>query len=529
MHWVMQVVTRFVLIIVVVALGGCSGNAGIGASCDRHGDCADGLQCAQHVCMPRCQRATDCGDGFACNSEGVCVAATRGLGQSCTSEVECESGLSCQLAGSRTNANGRLVASCEEQNVAAPAGSECKVDNDCRNGTCALGRCIDLCSNSRDCAAGTSCMPIPRVDVDDTTGQLFDGCFLSEGVATWNIPMNAAAGSIYFPVPGGAKHASLVMSVPEPNVVGAVRVDPPFGEGFIYQMCPDPNSTTCDGDEFTEQYFKNRVRHHTESGTAVLAMPSSEAAEDELQPGAYRISLSSFTKQPFNKLGPSTAVPSLTAVVRMDDSEDLDLHFYFLDLDDHPCQAAWDDRPLEASFATYAQNGRAFQQYVDELKRIFRTNGVTVGALDYTDITNHPELSSPSLAEADTLLRLGKYPRGVNIFFVRSLAPVGIQAYSPSPGPGGVGGTRKSGVIIALDTLCYRRWDQLARLTAHEVARYMGLSRNVEIGYQKDPRQQDPILDSDDSSDNLMFFSELGGTTLSPGQRKVLLRSPVLR
>jgi hypothetical protein len=40
----------------------------------------------------------------------------------------------------------------------------------------------------------------------------------------------------------------------------------------------------------------------------------------------------------------------------------------------------------------------------------------------------------------------------------------------------------------------------------------------------------DPIGDSDTSPDNLMFYSELpDGTTLSPGQREVLTRNPVLR
>ena len=66
---------------------------------------------------------------------------------------------------------------------------------------------------------------------------------------------------------------------------------------------------------------------------------------------------------------------------------------------------------------------------------------------------------------------------------------------------------------------------QLARLTAHEIGRYMGLSHNVEV----DPRWRDGIDDSDASPANLMFYSELGGTDLSPGQRAILQRSPVLR
>ena len=81
--------------------------------------------------------------------------------------------------------------------------------------------------------------------------------------------------------------------------------------------------------------------------------------------------------------------------------------------------------------------------------------------------------------------------------------------------------------MIGVDSLCYRSWSDLARLTAHEVARYMGLYDNVEI----DPTHTDPIRDNDDGdpSTNLMFYSELGGFSLSPDQRDILTRSPVLR
>ena len=80
-------------------------------------------------------------------------------------------------------------------------------------------------------------------------------------------------------------------------------------------------------------------------------------------------------------------------------------------------------------------------------------------------------------------------------------------------------------MIVSLDTLCYRSWGEVARLTSHELARYMGLYDNIEI----DPSRTDPIQDSDYASTNLMFYSELGGTDLSPGQRDILKRSGVLR
>ena len=111
------------------------------------------------------------------------------------------------------------------------------------------------------------------------------------------------------------------------------------------------------------------------------------------------------------------------------------------------------------------------------------------------------------------------------MFFVRTLSPIGLQAVGPNPGPAGLAGTRRSGIVIGVDTLCYRTWRQLARLTAYEIARYMGLYNNVGI----DPAHIDPIADTDSTSTNLMFYSELGGTVLSEGQKQILRRSAVLR
>ena len=79
----------------------------------------------------------------------------------------------------------------------------------------------------------------------------------------------------------------------------------------------------------------------------------------------------------------------------------------------------------------------------------------------------------------------------------------------------------------AADTLCYRSWTQLARQTAHGIARHMGLFRNREP--DDVATHVDPIADSDESLDNLMHWSEFGGTALSEGQRKILQASPVLR
>jgi hypothetical protein len=79
-------------------------------------------------------------------------------------------------------------------------------------------------------------------------------------------------------------------------------------------------------------------------------------------------------------------------------------------------------------------------------------------------------------------------------------------------------------VVISIEPLCYRSWSQVARTTTHQLARYLGLFPNRDI-----TGQLDPINDSDASSDNLMFYSELGGIRVSAGQRTVLMGSPALQ
>jgi hypothetical protein len=49
----------------------------------------------------------------------------------------------------------------------------------------------------------------------------------------------------------------------------------------------------------------------------------------------------------------------------------------------------------------------------------------------------------------------------------------------------------------------------------------MGLFPNIDSA-----GRLDPIEDSDVTSDNLMFFSDQGGTALTPGQRAILSSSP---
>jgi hypothetical protein len=485
-----------------LALAACpGGSGGVGDRCVDTGDCAAALQCIASVCAPRCQRAPECGDGYACSADGLCQPANGQLGDACESEVDCAAGLACELSGI-TDASGHLLASCVAAGAGHPAAATCTLDVDCRDRTCALGRCVDLCRQTRDCGIGTSCASIPRVAAG---GTMFHGCLQSEGSLAWPLVVQGSSATVLLPIPDTARSVSVTMSVDDVNQeVGVTHVAAPDGTTLL---------------DAQHDYYADPVRHHPVLAQSVLAMPSSP--DTPLVPGAYALDITSL-KPPFTEQTVGTATPQVTAVIKLDASVILDLHFYFLDFDDHPCAAAFGGA-LDAGTASTA----AFFQndFLGMARQVFAHGGIALGTLTYEDLRDHPDLDGLDIANAPALLSLGAHDVGVNVFFVRSLSPIGLQAFGPTPGPAGLGKTSQSGVIVSLDTLCYRSWAEVARLTAHEIARYMGLYDNVEL----DETHLDPIADSDGSSDNLMFYSELGGTDLSPGQRDILGRSPVLR
>ncbi len=480
------------------------------------------LQCLSGTCTPRCQRATDCGDGFSCDASGICTVATGEQGDACTSEDGCAPGLSCQINGADLDATNHLAASCVAENTGHPVGATCDADADCRDGTCALGHCVDLCDETRDCTVGLACMDIPRIDPAHpaANGELFHGCLPSKGNLVWSIPVQSPSQEVLLPVPDAATAVSVMLTVDDPKqLVGVTSLTSPGGvKADLITPCP---LAACDP---IRALFKNHVRHRPELAQSVLAMPS--RPDVPLVAGAYQMTVSSLRQVPGGVVGGS-AIPRVTALVKLDSGVLLNLHFYFLDLTDHPCSDAIGSPVFDA---TLAQSNAGFQHdFLGEIRAIFSHGGVAIGSATYENITGHPDLDGLDASDLPALLALGHYADGINIFFVRTVSPAGIQALGPNPGPA-LAGTRQSGIVVGIDSLCYRSWTQLARLTSHEVARYMGLYHNIET--ETDAMGsvlEDPILDSDDASTNLMFYSEFGGVDLSEGQRNILTRSPVLR
>lgn len=512
----------FSLSVMFAVLVGCSGgDGGIGDSCSDNSDCSNSEQCLNRLCVARCQRGPDCGDGYSCDDHGLCHLSTLDKGALCTSETECAPGLSCQFSTSEPGEALESRCQLSQGTISRPAGSECDRDSDCRNGTCALGHCVDHCDHTIDCAATETCAQLPRITAEPNEGPIdhgmFKGCVQSTGFLAWTIPTAKPNQTILLPIPDNARAMSVSLTVADSNqMVGVDKLVSPDGAMLYTRPCSVDTCTT--NSDFLDQYFSatNLVRHQPQFGQSVLAMPSGK--QDLPEPGTYQMTVGSFRADG----GPGTAIPRVTAVIKLDDGKSLDLHFHFLDLSDHPCNAAMGG-PLSAATAKLSTS---FQNdFVEQLRSIF--SNLTIKTPTYENVAGHETQMSPEPDALDDLLALGAYKTGVNIYFVRSISPSGVQAFGPNPGPAGLAGTAQSGIAIGIDTMCYRDWKSLARLTAHELARYMGLYHNTELGTPEHPSWHDP-LGTDASINNLMYFSASGGANLTDAQRAILNRSPVL-
>jgi hypothetical protein len=484
-------------------LAACAGGDGvIGATCTERSDCLAQLQCFEELCRPACHAHPDCGDGYRCD-DGECEVVSSSLGASCFREIECGPGQTCAPDRADFNGDGTLTGTCTVQEPGKVLGDECASDDECQTQMCSLGRCAQMCAQITDCPGGLTCARVPRA-IDDTTPRL-GACMQGSGVVEHRLELPAPGATIQVPVPSNAVSFAVVSLVDDPaQLVGAWRVVGPGGV-LLYQASAAPG-----------QFYQNVIRYQPSPGVSTLLVPNTPAVD--LANSIYEVDIGS--RFPDGSLGSSPV--HVRILYKVDTAATLDLHFHFLSLADHPCAAAFDEGVLDASSAPVSQR---FQTYVDQVRRTLGEAGILLSEPTFSDVVDRADLDSIDRARAGELFALGREPTGVDVFLVRSISPVGVQvAVNATPGPPRTNGTSASGVAIAMDTLCYQGWPDLARLTAHAIARQMGLY------YSRDPNgYPDPIPDTDESVDNLLYFGDQGGWSLSRGQAQVLSRYPGLR
>lgn len=491
---------------VALAAMACGGG-GAGAPCTNHSDCDSAYQCLASVCSPRCETNGECGDGYQCDGQGLCTLVISNVGDSCESEWDCALGQSCVLEAGDPDGDEKLESNCQLEGEGGNVGSECTKDDDCRNRLCSLGHCSQLCVGDEDCPDGNRCESIPRVVQDDDA--FFSGCLQNTSVLSTKIPMDGPVERLKIPVPSSAQSFAVVAEVgDDSHLVGTTRVVSPSGQLLFRES-----------DSFAE-FLSNPIRYARSNRVSTLMFPSDGIRE--IEAGIYEIDVEA-SLPPF---GPGTAVPDVTVHYKLSQSRILDLTFYFVNLEDHPCQASMGMAKLDAASA--ASSDVFQEEYLEEIHRIFSESDARIQfpeAAVYKDIKRADLDGITSEERLRELFELATNEQGLAIFFVRSLPTDGVQTLGTTiPGPPRTPGGSSSGIAVSIDTLCYRSWETLARVTAHTMAGQMGLWNN------RDPEGiADPIADSDSSTNNLMYFGEFGGTELSDGQSRVLSLYPGLR
>ncbi len=476
--------------------------AGIGEACDVHQDCVRDAQCLSGLCAPRCLEHEDCGGGYVCNDFGLCEPVDSTIGDACTRELDCGPSQACTLDGADDNGDGRLAATCQTEGNGAATGGSCAGNDDCKTGICALGRCSEVCADHEDCPSSLACVDVPRLSA--ANAPLFQGCLQPSGVLIHRHQLTLPSASLQVAVPSHAQSFAVVAQVEdETQLVGVTRASDPNG-AVLYQDTGD--------------LYENPVRYEPRHGVSTFLLPN--APTMPLAVGAYTIDVASVAASGTN----ANDIPEVRVVYKLGGPGSVvDVNFYFLNLADHPCAKEFDDNRLSAAEAASSDS---FQRlYLLEINDILDKAGISLGAITYTNVLDRTDLDSIGPTELGMLLSRSTTDSGINVFFVRSIDPPGVQVLpGGTPGTPAIAGTGGSGIAVSVETLCYRSWPQLARSTAHAMALQLGLFRNVEPD-----GHADPITDSDTSSNNLMYYSEFGGTDISPGQSQILRSNPVVR
>jgi hypothetical protein len=451
---------------------------------------------AQHCTVDR-----DCGEGYFCATSHACEPVVSFVGQPCTRENDCGPGQTCALEAIDIDHDDgvpdKLVATCQFERAGRDPGARCAFDGDCTAGACVVGRCASLCVADDDCVSAQTCATVPRT-LGPTGEGLFAACVTASGVAQAELPVGRD-GSVDVPVPSNVRSFTIVTDAPDADsLAGLARLESPNG-AVLYQSTDNP-----------DDYWTQPVRYVPLPQTSSLRVPTSTSAAVEL--GVYRAQARAFAPG---------RLPRVTVVYRLGtDGHVLDVNVHLVDLAGHPCPGA-------ALIAADTDDPASpfNQQFLRAWRGALAPAGLSIGAVQVSDLVGHPELDAiDSNDELAALLALGEPGApALDVFVVRSIYPLGVSAVvSSTPGPL-VAGTRHSGVVLSADALCTHGWTTMGQLAARATARYLGLHESVDVDDHRDP-----LASTDDSQDNLLYF-RLQATDLTTEQADILRRSPLLR
>lgn len=498
-------------------------------SCTDRSTCRSDWQCFGGQCVPACTAPTDCGArGFSCDSGQCNPLPGVANGGACTFDEDCSSMLclsgicraacdneaACPVAETcAVNAigdNGELFPTtqirpaCIPRRGGATPGKACEVDDDCDQGSCQFGRCVNLCSADAQCGSTAACSTL-AVYLDSGTYPNVKVC-LPVGTLTFATPLSLA--SIPSTAQSFALFATLTKTTDYENVAGIATMSEPDGNE-IYTV-----------PESEDAFYNALIRYYPTEISSTMLVPNSPAYT--LKQGMY-----SFTAG--SSKGGAMSVTGYVKIAKAPiTTGTLSLNFYVTDLSGGACDRA---KVTEANGATKLANA------ISEIKSIYEQAGITIADVTFQTSTATNTIASDAPGDLGRVLEAGTKGHqtevGMDIVLIRSISSssspglisLGIAGGIPSAP---VLGNPHSGVVVAMDAVCDygNDWQSvLASTIAHEAGHSMGLFHNVE-----QTGARDAITDNNgDGASSLMYWLEYGGSKLSAQQAEVLRHDPKVK
>lgn len=499
-------------------------------SCSTKDDCRSGYQCFNSTCVPGCSTDPDCGRGFRCDAGQCVVQSGFPIGTACANDEECSSRLCldsvCELPcsadtmcgdGKTCVANRRentvLFLCANRRGTAAPA-SACARDGDCDRGVCQFGACVELCATTQSCHAQSMTCSRLQIAANDGTAVDYRGCLPTRAMLDFEPDENALVSGLVS-LPEHARSFAIYLDVPNYDLntlVGVTRLEDLSGTAVYTQ----PNSV--------QDFYSAAIRYQLERGTSTMLVPNAPARFTPMA-GAYFATTATSARgvEPKERVYLKVSSAPIT-------TGNVSLNFYVTDL-----SAAC----LKLT-ATSGRNG-ALNGAISTVRSIYQQIGVTIDEVTWNSTTvanvvrasqNGQTVTGPdsleSVLQAATSGRTTK--PGFDVVLVRDITDpagnqngiLGISGGIPSSP---ILGTPHSGVVVSISTACGANGQNyLAAVLAHEVGHSTGLFHNEESD-----GSEDPLTDTPKGRTNLMFWSEEGGTTLSPQQGQVVRGDPKIR
>lgn len=559
--------------------------------CTNGFDCESNQQCWRGTCRPPCGAAADCGFGTICEV-GVCGGAECSeddhcgpgaacdafrcvtppatsanplpadvpdggacfLSAQCTSEV-ClppELGGICGMACARfEDCGGFLDVVCAPLEIdtdldgvldsvrpaclgvnegAGIRGAPCSGPDDCESRTCVSGQCTEICGADTDCLLGQVCTDL---SLGEAGGPTFRGCGYRERVGDVSLDRVELGMVELLPL---AVSPTYRFAVP-PDTVSVMllgqRLGGPVNTTFVNTVDGPDGARIHDLREIFDNIDQpNRWLGYSDQAWGML-IPNTTPDRFELRAGRFDVDIAAGQDEE----GAGASFYSFSALIkRAADPEmldgEIDLNVFLVGVG------------IDAS--TAADSGR-LGTVLAETDRIFRQVGVRLGDIRYFDV---PEEASAAYGivdiadgEMEELLTYGDAADGnaVDVFYVRGITSPVLLGRSQLPGAAGVHGTRQSGLVVGYDVMFVGSAMNVGQTTAHELGHFLGLYHNTErLRPCRDGDRPgvdecstfggvDVLADTeDDDRDNLMFWADMDGSALSPGQGFVMRRNPLV-